>query len=76
MAFLTYMQGVSDSSDNLLQNTDLGNGQYFVDGYVFNYVNSYLSVSDVLANGDFDGSAMAFFCVGDDIVGMFSANND
>ena len=76
MAFLTYMQGVSDSSDNLLQNTDLGNGQYFVDGYVFNYVNSYLSISDVLAAGDFDGSAMAFFCVDGDIVCMFSESND
>ena len=72
MAFLTYMQGVSDSSDNLLQNTDLSNGQYFVDGYVSDYVNSYLSISDVLAGADFEGSAMAFFFVGDDIVCMFS----
>jgi len=76
MAFLTYMQGVSDSSDNLLQNTDLGNGQYFVDGYVADYVNSYLSVSDILADDDFDGSAMAFLCVGDDIVCMFSESNN
>ncbi len=72
MAFLTYMQGVSDSSDNLLQNTDLSNGQFFVDGYVADYVNSYLSISDVLADADFEGSAMAFFFVGDDIVCMFS----
>ena len=76
MAFLTYMQGVSDSSDNLLQNTDLGNNQYFVDGYVFDYVNSYLSISDVLAGADFEGSAMAFFFVGDDIVCMFTEGNN
>ena len=76
MAFLTYMQGVSDSSDNLLQNTDLSNGQYFVDGYVSDYVNSYLSISDVLAGADFEGSAMAFFFVGDDIVCMFTEGNN
>lgn len=72
MAFLTYMQGVSDSSGNLLQNTDLNNGQYFTDGFVQSYVNSYLSVGEVLSGANIQGNAMAFVYAGGNVVPMFS----
>lgn len=67
ISFLAYMQGLDASTDSLMQSTNLMNSDYFVDGYVADYVNDYITVSDVLtANGN-SGSSFAFLYTGEDV---------
>ena len=70
VSFLTYMQGVSSTSDSLMSSTDLNNKGYFVDGYVANYVNNYISVSDVLLATGSTGNIFTFVYTGSEIVCM------
>ena len=60
IAFLAYMQGVTDSSDSLLNDRDLSSNNYFNDGYVAGYVKNYISISDVLTGLDIQGNVLVF----------------
>ncbi len=67
-AFLTYMKGLNSSTDSLMQNTNLMNGNYFMDGYVADYVNSYIDISDIItAGGANGGNVLAFYYVNGEI---------
>lgn len=67
VSFLAYMQGLDASTDSLMQKTDLMSNDYFVDGYVANYVNDYITVSGILtANGD-SGNSFVFLYTGEDV---------
>lgn len=48
-AFLAYMNGVTQSSDSLLENENLYKDNYFSDGTVSSYVKDYVSMGEVLA---------------------------
>jgi len=58
MAFLAYMGGLDNSTDSLMADTNLSAENYYGDGNIHNYINSYIDTGRVLANCP-DG-AMAF----------------
>lgn len=68
MAFLAYMQGVEDSSDNMLANNNIYSNNFFNDGTVLNYVQNYVSIGAILSENNVDGNAFAFIFDGNDIV--------
>ena len=70
VAFLAYMQGVTDSSDSLLKNTDLRSDNYYNDGYIADYVYNYMDLSDALTANGVSGSAFAFIYTGTEILCM------
>ena len=70
VSFLAYMQGLTSSAGSLMQNTNLTNGQYFVDGYVADYVCNYINLSDVLTANGSSGSTLAFIYTGDEVLCM------
>lgn len=59
-SFLTYMQGLSSSSDSLMQDTNLMDSGYFTSGYVADYVNSYMDLSEIITAGGNSGNVIAF----------------
>ena len=67
-AFLTYMQGLSSSADNLTSTTDLTNNNYFGDGIVMSYVNDYVSLNDVMSKVDAKDGAFVFYFNGEHVV--------
>lgn len=58
MAFLAYMQGITEASDSMIANTDLSKEDYYTDGTVLNYATDYVNLSGAL-NGEDD--AFAFY---------------
>lgn len=67
VAFLAYMQGVTNSSDSLLKNTDLHSDNYYNDGYIADYVYDYVDLSDALTANGGSGSSFAFIYNGVEI---------
>lgn len=67
-AFLTYMEGLSETVDTLVQNTDLNSGNYFNDGYMQQYVENYISVGQILASIGDANNAFVFIYDGNDVV--------
>ena len=61
MAFAAYMQGVSSSSDSMIKNSSLTNGDFFTDGTVLSYVNNYVSLGNVMPSDATNGAFVFYF---------------
>ncbi len=59
MAFLAYMQGVSESASSMIGDGGLNSSGYFENN--IDYVTNYVSLSDVLINANVTSDAIVFF---------------
>lgn len=59
-AFLAYMDGVTSSSNSILDSNDLNKQNFFTDGNVLGYVDNYFDASDYLQNAP-EGSVVFIY---------------
>ena len=67
LAFLAYMDGVSGSSDSILENNSLYKENFFNDGTMMSYVNSYFDAGNLL-QGAPEGEAIALIYNGTEVI--------
>lgn len=68
MAFLSYMDGVENASDTMLETYDIYNANYFGDGTMASYVQNYIDTGAVLSGLNISEDAFVFVYDGINVV--------